>query len=65
MPLEHLPPRLRPLIDLDPLTYSVDALRQVLLGQSHFGMGIDAAVMVGVALVAMGIGTVAFERMRV
>ncbi len=64
-PLDHLPRWLRPLIDLDPLTYSVDALRQILLGQSHFGVAIDAAVMLGVAVVMMWIGTIAFERMRV
>jgi len=64
-PLDRLPPWLKPLVSLDPLTYSVDALRHLLLGASYHPMAIDVLVMVGMAMVTITIGTFAFERMRV
>jgi len=64
-PLERLPAWLRPMVAADPLTYSVDALRRILLGHSYHPPALDAAVIAGVAVLAIVVGTEAFKRMRV
>lgn len=64
-PLEQLPRWLTPLVLLDPLTYSVDALRRVILGLGHFPLGLDVSVMGGFLVVVVALGGVAFRRMRV
>jgi ABC-2 type transport system permease protein len=64
-PLDRLPPWLTPLVLLDPLTYSVDALRSAILGTSHFSLALDLAVMVSVAVSMVVAGAFAFERMKV
>jgi len=50
---------------VDPLTYSVDALRHVLLGTGHFRLGLDLGVLTGFLLVTVWIGSLAFRRMKV
>jgi len=45
-PIDRLPAWLAPLVLIDPLTYSVDALRHVILGASHFPLGLDFGIMV-------------------
>ena len=64
-PIDQLPPWLAPLVRLDPLTYSVDALRHVILGTAHFALGLDLAVLAAFTVVVIGIGSVAFQRMKV
>lgn len=63
-PLEQLPRWLRPFIYADPLTYSVDALRAVILGSSHFSLGLDVAVMAAFTVLVIAAGTYSFERMK-
>lgn len=63
-PIERLPGWLALFIRCDPLTYSVDALRAVMLGRSHFALGLDFAVMTGFAAATIVAGTFAFERMK-
>ena len=46
-PLDRLPVWLVPLVRLDPLTYSVDALRYVILGSAHFSLWLDLGVLAG------------------
>ena len=54
-PLPGLPRPLAALTRLDPLTYGIDGVRGVLIGRSHFGVGVDIAVLVGVgALFVVG-----------
>jgi ABC-2 type transport system permease protein len=64
-PLDRLPSWLAPLIFLDPLTYSVDALRKAILGTSHFPLALDLGVVTGFAVAMIALGTYAFERMKV
>jgi ABC-2 type transport system permease protein len=64
-PLDRLPLWLAPIVRADPLTYSVDALRHVILGAGHFALGLDLAVMVGFTTAVIAIGSVAFRRMKV
>ena len=64
-PLDRLPRWLAPLVRLDPLTYSVDALRHVILGVGHFALWLDLGVLIGFTAVVIAIGGVAFQRMKV
>lgn len=64
-PLDRLPPWLAPLVRLDPLTYAVDALRHVILGQGHFGLGLDLGVLAVFTAAVIVVGSLAFGRMRV
>lgn len=49
---------------LDPVTYSVDALRGVLISANVFQQAIDLSIMGGFAAVMVTIGGVAFGRMK-
>src|SRR5690349_4619490 len=45
-PLRGLPTALALLTRIDPLTYGVDGVRGILIGATHFGVGVDIAVLV-------------------
>ncbi|VVC00055.1 ABC-2 type transporter [uncultured archaeon] len=64
-PINNLPSWLSPFIFIDPVTYSVDALRSVLLGASQFSLGLDLLVMCVFAAATIGVGTYAFGKMSV
>ncbi|MBI4392549.1 MAG: ABC transporter permease [Euryarchaeota archaeon] len=64
-PVDDLPPALALGVALNPLTYGVDALRQVLIGHAAFPLVYDLAVISGFALVMMAVGTWAFSRMKI
>ncbi len=61
-PLDNLPPWLRLLSHLDPLTYGVDGLRGALIGVSRLGIGWNLLVMGGVSVFMVWLGAYAFER---
>ena len=64
-PLTNLPRVFAFVVSLDPLAYGVDSLRGVLIGVSHFGPAIDAAVLMGVTAVLLVIGSWLFSRIQV
>lgn len=64
-PLTRLPAWLTPLVLIDPLTYSVDALRHVILGSSHFPLRLDLGVMTAFLAVVVWIGSLSFRHMKV
>jgi ABC-2 type transport system permease protein len=64
-PINRLPQWLAPLTLLDPLTYSVDALRRILLGSSQFGLIFDFAIIILFSALVIIVGTFAFEKMKV
>jgi ABC-2 type transport system permease protein len=64
-PLTNLPKVLAVLTRIDPLTYGVDGVRTALTGVTHFGMAMDAIVMVGVALLLLGAGAWSFSRIEI
>jgi len=64
-PITNLPAWLAPVVLLDPVTYSVDGLRAVMLGTSHFSFMLDFAVISVFSLVMIAIGTYAFKKMKV
>jgi len=64
-PINRLPSWLAPLTRLNPLTYAVDALRNVILGTSQFHLGFDLGIISLFAVAVIFIGTYAFEKMKV
>lgn len=63
-PLENLPPWLMLLTYIDPVTYGVDGIRAVLLGNSRFPVLVDLLILVAFAFTMIEIGTVFFKRMQ-
>lgn len=51
-PLESMPAWLRTMSQLNPISYAVDGLRALLIGTSHFGLGLDFGVSLGFFVVA-------------
>lgn len=64
-PLTGLPSVLAVATHIDPLTYGIDGLRGAFIDQSHFGMGIDAAVLAAAAALFIALGARAFSRVQV
>jgi len=64
-PLRNLPVALTVLTRLDPLTYGVDALRGVLIGDTHFGILLDLLALAIAATVLMMLGAYRFSRIEV
>jgi len=61
-PLQNLPPFVRELSYLDPLTYGVDGLRGALVGISNFPLIIDFAVLVFFSAAMVALGTYLFDK---
>jgi ABC-2 type transport system permease protein len=64
-PLTNLPRALAILTRLDPLTYGVDGVRSVLIGVTHFGIGMDALVLTGVAIALLTAGAWRFSKIEI
>ncbi len=64
-PLQGLPVLIATIARLNPLTYGVDALRGVLLGTSHFGIGIDVLILSVITGLFLIIGSKLFARIQV
>lgn len=61
-PLENFPWVIRALSYADPLTYGIDGLRAVWIGQSTLPAAVDLAIMVGFALLMLFLGAYFFEK---
>ncbi len=64
-PLEGLPKALDVLAKLNPLSYGNDALRGVLLENSHYGLRLDIAVLTGFTLLFLALGTHFFKKIQI
>ena len=64
-PLTNVPRALRIVAGIDPLSYSVDGLRQSLIGAVHFGVPLDVAVLSCVTAAALVLGAYAFSKIQV
>ncbi len=64
-PLDNLPGALKIITHINPLTYGVDALRILLTGTSHFGLGTDIIVLGAFTVVFVGLGAYFFKRIKV
>jgi ABC-2 type transport system permease protein len=63
-PIDNLPSWLRAFTTLNPVTYAVDGMRGVILGVSTFPVMMDLGILLGFAAVMLGIGSIAFSRMK-
>jgi len=63
-PINNLPIWLAPFTLLDPVTYAVDALRNVILGSSQFTLFHDMGIIIAFTAVIIAIGTYAFKKMK-
>jgi ABC-2 type transport system permease protein len=64
-PLKGLPQILETVVRLNPLAYGVDAMRDTLINQTYFGLGLDFTVMGIAALVILGIGSYMFNKIQI
>jgi ABC-2 type transport system permease protein len=63
-PLDNIPGVMKAIASVNPLSYAVDAMRSTLINQTHFGLGIDFAVMTGVLLVTVIFSIYRFKRIE-
>jgi ABC-2 type transport system permease protein len=63
-PLNDVPGPMAVIAAIDPLSYGVDGLRAALIGASHFGMGVDLAVLSVLSAVFMVVGARLFSRIQ-
>ena len=63
-PLDGLPRVLAALTRVDPLTYGIDGMRGLLIGRTHFGIGVDLAVLFGVAVLFVFFGAWRFSKIE-
>jgi ABC-2 type transport system permease protein len=64
-PLKNLPTALNFITHLDPLTYGVDALRGTLIGDWHFTLNTDLALLCVIATVFLALGGYLFSRIQI
>ncbi len=64
-PLENAPTAIKGIAVFDPLSYQIDALRDLLTGASHFGLGIDIMVTIFCILVVTLLGVYLFNKIEV
>ncbi len=63
-PLTDLPPALKVITAMDPLSYGVDGMRGALGGISHFGMGTDLLVLTCMTAVLLALGSYLFSKIQ-
>jgi len=63
-PLDHLPNWLRIVSECNPMSYAVDAMRALLIGQSHFGLVKDFAVLLVSVVVLVAFGSYRFRHIE-
>ena len=63
-PLKDVPLLLAVVSTANPLSYAVDALRDVLIRQSHFGVSVDLVVLTVLTVVLSAFGVLTFSRIE-
>jgi ABC-2 type transport system permease protein len=61
-PLDNFPVWLRVLSHLDPLTYGVDGLRAIMIGQSSYPLLMNLGIMIAFSLIMIFLGAYFFEK---
>jgi ABC-2 type transport system permease protein len=64
-PLDNLPSVLSIATKVDPLSYGIDGLRGALISASHFGIGVDLAVLGTIAVLFLALGAHSFSRIQI
>jgi ABC-2 type transport system permease protein len=63
-PIDKLPQWLSILTTIDPVTYGVDALRNIILGAGSHTLGLDYTILVLYTCALGALGTYSFKRMK-
>lgn len=63
-PLKNLPTAMTVITRIDPLTYGVDALRNILSGIPTFALTTDLALLCGIAIIFLSLGGYLFSRIQ-
>jgi ABC-2 type transport system permease protein len=63
-PVTKLPTWLKIVVTINPVSYSVDALRSVILGITNYGLLLDFTVSIAFAVIMVIAGTWAFKRIK-
>lgn len=63
-PLQHVPTWLRVVAEINPMSYAVDAMRDTLIGQAHFGLAKDLIVLVATVVVLITFGAYRFRHIE-
>lgn len=63
-PLEHVPTWLKIIAEINPISYTVDAMRWSLMGSSRLGIGRDVAVLAATLTVCIVFGALRFRRIE-
>jgi ABC-2 type transport system permease protein len=63
-PLANVPRVIAIIARVDPLSYGVDGLRNVLLGASYFSLPLDLAILAAISAAFLGIGAYLFSRIQ-
>ena len=63
-PVDGLPPPLKLLVHLNPLSYGIDGLRGALSGAFLFGPAIDLVILGGITAILLGTGSYLFSRIQ-
>jgi ABC-2 type transport system permease protein len=63
-PLEHVPDWLRIVAEFNPMSYAVDAMRDTLIGQTHFGLAKDFIVLTITTIVLIAFGAYRFRHIE-
>ena len=63
-PLDHVPDWLRIVAEVNPMSYAVDAMRDTLIGQTHFGFAKDIIVLLVTVVVLMSFASYRFRHIE-
>lgn len=63
-PLQHAPEWLRVVAAVNPMSYAVDAMRSTLIGQTHFGLAKDIAVLLVTTVLLFAFGAYRFRNIE-
>jgi len=64
-PLKNLPKIMEIITKIDPLTYGVDGLRAILIGSSHFNLGLDSLVLIFLCFIFLTAGAWLFSKVQI
>ena len=64
-PLDGLPKALAAATMIDPLSYGIDGMRAILIGQAHYGAVIDFEVMIVIAAAFIVLGAYRFSKIEI
>ena len=64
-PLKDLPLPLSILASMDPLTYGIDALRNLFGNMGHFSLSLDITVLSGATLLFLSLGSYFFKKIQI